>query len=95
MANIEYHPFATAISFNYICPHCGHENILENLPVPYPNWEAETHSGSINSDERTVSCEKCGCEYNVVLSTGIYGGDVFMNDVERIKNVRERVSGDI
>ena len=94
MAVREYHPFATAINFTYVCPDCGNHNTVDNMTVPSPNWEAEAHSMSVNSSEETVKCEECGQEFSVELSTGIYGGEIQIDDVEVIENVQERIPGE-
>ena len=49
---------------------------------------------SVNSSEETVKCEECGQEFSVVLSTGIYGGEIQIDDVEVIENVQERIPGE-
>lgn len=91
MAEFEYNPHAKSVKITYVCPECGTEQQSDYIPVPSPNWESDSHSGSIESDEQTVVCENCGHEFNVSLSTGIYGGSGDVEDVDEIKNVDEDI----
>lgn len=75
MASFEFNPIAQYIIFKWKCPNCGHENISDTIVPPKPNFEAETHHDSVETDWCEESCSKCGKEINITLNCGFYGGD--------------------
>lgn len=82
MAGRDFCPIADTISIHYICPQCGHINETGDLEVPIPNFEAESHSGSIESEIYEDNCEHCGHLVNFIVSAGIGGGDVYSDDLD-------------
>lgn len=93
MASFDYNPFADSVSLAYKCPHCCHEN-LETIEVPSPDWCAESHNRSINTDGAELVCAKCGSEYNVQLATGIYGGEGEIYAIDEIISCIENIPGE-
>lgn len=93
MVSFDYNPFADSVSLKYKCPHCGSIN-NETIAVPSPDWCAESHHDSINSDCTELYCENCGTEHNVTLATGIYGGEGYIEDVEELLEVSENIPGE-
>lgn len=93
MASFEYNPFADSVTLAYKCPHCGHEN-LETIEVPSPDWCAESHNRSINTDGAELVCAKCGSEYSVQLATGIYGGEGEIYAIDEIISCIENIPGE-
>lgn len=87
MAEFEYSPFDSKLDLEYVCPNCKHHN-KEQIDVPRPDWNSDSHSRSINSDEIEVTCQQCGKSYSVIMATGISGGEGFMKDVDEDLNVR-------
>ena len=83
MVSFEYNPFAESVTLEYICPRCGHKN-TEIIVVPTPDWSAESHHASMNSDNTEVYCRNCGSDFQVTLATGIYGGEgeINVDDIE-------------
>lgn len=73
MSSFEFNPTANSITLHFRCMNCGALNETDALYVPTPNWEAETHSDSIECDDYEHSCE-CGEIFEITLNNGIYGG---------------------
>lgn len=94
MASFEYSSIAVYVTVTYKCPHCGEENTTQAFPVPALDLMAESHHDSINSDMFETNCENCGELFDVTLATGIYGGEVYMDEVEEILNVEEEIPGE-
>ena len=94
MANFEYSPFASHVTITFKCPKCGVEQTTDALSVPTPDFLSETHHDSINSDYFEVQCENCDELFEVMLATGIYGGEGEMNGVNEIINIDEEIPGD-
>ena len=88
MAIFEYNPFADVLTITYSCPTCGHKN-TDSFVVPTPDWTAETHHDSVNSDNVDIQCGHCGTEYCIALATGIYGGEGELQGVEDITHVEQ------
>lgn len=93
MASFEYHPFCDYVTLTYICPDCGKETTSDALPCPSPDWDAESHHRSIQSDFEEAICEHCGAIHQVSLCTGIYGGEGEISDVEQLVDVEEDYPG--
>lgn len=93
MVCLEYNPFADYVSVTYKCPHCGKINKTAQLSVPTPDWLSDSHSDSIESDVVEVVCENEDCKrkYEVVLATGIYGGEAYMKDDVELIDLEEEV----
>lgn len=75
MANFEFNPIADVVTLRILCPKCGEEFLTEGLGVPSPDWAAETHHDSIQTEDYEQQCEHCGECFNVTLYNGFYGGD--------------------
>ena len=82
MANLEYNPLAEFITLKWRCPKCGTENESDAFSVPTPNFSAETHHDSIESEWYEDCCSNCDHSINVELYNGFYGGtlEVDLND---------------
>lgn len=88
MSLSEYNPFVDYIVLKLKCSHCEREFTTDGIVVPGPDWSSETHHGSVESDYCELFCEKCGNQIDVTLSTGIYGGEVDVENAE-IMNLEE------
>lgn len=75
MASFDFNPTACGVSLTIQCPDCDEVFETESLPVPTPDWTAETHRDSVMSDSDWVICPNCGKEIIVALYNGIYGGE--------------------
>lgn len=84
MATFEYNPIAEFLTLTFVCPKCGNETKCHGVAVPSPDFSAETHHDSVNSDWCEVYCEHCDEEYEVTLNTGFYGGDGEIEGVEDV-----------
>lgn len=93
MASFEFNPLSESVTVTYFCPCCGHENTNTFL-VPIPDFTAERSRDCINQDYADARCEKCNETFNVVLTTGFYGGDGEMGDVEIITKVEDHIPGE-
>lgn len=84
MAEFEYNPLAEYITLKWCCPKCGTENESEAFTVPTPNYVAETHHDSIESEWYEDCCSNCDHCINVELYNGFYGGtlEVDLNNEE-------------
>ena len=89
MVTFEYNPFADFVTITYFCPTCGHKNI-ESFAVPTPDWTAESHHKSVNSDVVAFYCDHCGGDYKMELATGIYGGEGKIQGIEDISVVAKK-----
>lgn len=89
MASFEYNPIAEFVSLRFTCPDCGEECISEAFSVPSPDFSAENHSDSINSESYETECQHCGHQFEVSLYTGIYGGEGEISDVDGLLQVEE------
>lgn len=84
MAEFEYNPLAEYITLKWRCPKCGTENESDAFSVPTPNYAAESHHDSIESEWYEDCCSNCDHCINVELYNGFYGGtlDVDLNNEE-------------
>ncbi len=87
MASIDYNPTITGISFSFICPECGADVSTDILPVPSPNLNADNQEESMNSEEESVICDECSHEFSVSLNTGMYGGELIIDDVDELSDI--------
>lgn len=94
MAFFSFNPIAETISIDFICPNCCKHSNSGSIYVPQPNYLAETHHDSINSDFTEVSCEHCGATFEVTLNNGYYGGDGEIEGIDKILNVEEEYAGE-
>lgn len=74
MAEFEYNPLAEYITLKWRCPKCGTENESDAFSVPTPNYAAESHHDSIESERYEDCCSNCDHCINVELYNGFYGG---------------------
>ena len=74
MAEFEYNPLTEYITIKWRCPMCGTENESDAFSVPTPNYVAETHHDSIESEWYEDYCSNCDHCINVELYNGFYGG---------------------
>lgn len=88
MAEFDYNPFVESLHITFLCPHCNGAN-TEDIIVPTPDWLAESHHDSINSDTLDLQCAHCGNEIKIDLATGIYGGEGNMPKVKKIVEIKE------
>ena len=84
MADFEYNPLAEYITLKWRCPKCGTENESDAFSVPTPNYVAETHHDSIESEWYEDCCSNCDHCINIELYNGFYGGslEVDLNNEE-------------
>ena len=76
MADFEYNPLAEYITLKWRCPKCGTENESDAFYVPTPNYVAETHHDSIESEWYEDCCSNCDHCINIELYNGFYGGSL-------------------
>lgn len=88
MANFEFNPIASYISLRFTCPKCGCECETDAMCPPSPDWSAETHHESVNSEDYDCCCE-CGEDYTVTLHCGFWGGDGEIDNVESVEVIEE------
>ena len=72
MAEFEYNPLAEYITLKWHCPKCGTENESDAFSVPTPNYVAETHHDSIESEWYEDCCSNCDHCINVELYNGFF-----------------------
>lgn len=89
MASFEFNPIANFVVLRFKCPECGHDNETDALYVPVPDFTAENHSDSCNSEDYEHECPNCGHLFEITLNNGMYGGDGEITDVEDGLSVEE------
>ena len=94
MADFSYNPIAEYVVLKFKCPECGEEVVSDAFAVPIPDFTAETHHDSVNSDWFETSCDNCGKTFEVTLNTGFYGGDGTIEDVDELLDVEEEFAED-
>lgn len=87
MADFSYNPIAEYVVLKFKCPECGEEVVSDAFAVPIPDFTAETHHDSVNSDWFETSCDNCGKTFEVTLNTGFYGDDSTIERCEIATNV--------
>lgn len=94
MAYFEFNPIANFVVLRFKCPECGHDNETDALYVPSPDFTAENHRDSCNSEDYEHECPNCEHLFEITLNNGIYGGDGEIVDVEDIMSVEEEFPGE-
>lgn len=78
MTTFKFNPISRYVTLRFTCPICGAANETEDLSVPTPNLEAETHSDSIEYDTYEHICD-CGETFEITLYNGFYDGSGEIN----------------
>lgn len=81
MAFFEFNPIADFIVLKFKCPECGDFNETDALSVPIPDFMAETHHDSCNSEDYEHVCPNCEHLFDITINNGIYGGDGEISDI--------------
>ena len=89
MATFEFNPIADFIVLKFVCPFCGEENETDALYVPTPDFSAETHHDSVNSEDYEHQCHKCDHLFDITVYNGFYGGDGEISDIDEGVSVEE------
>ena len=89
MATFEFNPIADFIVLKFVCPFCGEENETDALYVPTPDFSAETHHDSVNSEDYEHQCHKCDHLFEITVYNGFYGGDGEISDIDEGVSVEE------
>ena len=89
MATFDFNPVADSIVLKFVCPFCGEKNETEALYVPAPDFSAETHHDSINSEYYEHQCHQCDHLFEITLNNGFYGGDGDISDIDDAISVEE------
>lgn len=82
MARFEFNPISNYLSLKFICPYCGEENETDAFDIPTPDFTAESHSDSINSEVYEYQCHKCDNIFEINIYNGMWGGEGEISDVE-------------
>ena len=89
MATFEFNPIADFIVLKFVCPFCGEENETDALYIPTPDFSAETHHDSVNSEDYEHQCHKCDHLFEITVYNGFYGGDGEISDIDEGVSVEE------
>jgi len=82
MAYFDFNPFGTkSVIVHFICDKCSNQIDSEEIPVPSPNYMAETSSDSHTENEGYGICDNCGKEFEISLFVTYSGGDGLINDL--------------
>lgn len=81
MAFFEFNPIADFIVLKFKCPKCGGLNKTDALSIPTPDFMAETHHDSCNSEDYEHLCPNCEHLFDITINNGIYGGDGEISDI--------------
>lgn len=82
MATFEFTPTTDFIVLKFRCPYCGENNETEALDVPTPDFSAETHHDSVNTENYEHLCPECNHIFNINIYNGFYGGDGDISDID-------------
>lgn len=82
MADFSFNPVVDSVSLLFKCSHCGMEIQTDVLTVPTPDYTAENHRDSSNSEDYEYECENCGASFNISLCNGMYGGSGEISDLD-------------
>lgn len=88
MNAIDINPLVDAIQISFICSKCHVKNETELISVPIPNLGADTHSDSERFESYEHTCS-CGKVYNIEISCGFYGGEVYVDEDAELLEVNE------
>ena len=88
MKYFEYH-FAgpESLTLEFICDKCSHKIVTEDIPIPMPNFAAETSRDSEVDHEESIVCENCKKQYDITLFSSYAGGQgqiANLDDEQRI-----------
>jgi len=76
MKNFEFNPFGTkSIIIRFNCDKCSQLVESEEIELPSPNYQADTHSDSQREEYQYTACPNCGKEFNITIFVGYGGGD--------------------
>lgn len=81
MISFDFNTIADFVVLKFTCPECGEFNETDALSVPTPDFTAETHHDSCNSEDYEHICPKCGHLFDITLNNGFYGGDGEISDL--------------
>ena len=81
MAFFEFNPIIDYVVVRFKCPECDTWNETDALSVPIPDFTADTHSDSVNSEIYEHECSNCGHLFDIAINNGMYGGDGEIPDV--------------
>ena len=85
MFSCEFDAFSTrSITLRFYCSECGEEieEIIESLPSPNLMSERDTYSGTLETDCTDIECPTCHKNYNIQLTSSIYGGELYSDDLD-------------
>jgi hypothetical protein len=77
MKYFDYNPFGPeSLTLEFTCDKCGHSINTDDIPIPLPNFSAETSRDSTEEYEESVICEheNCGSQYDITLYSSFGGG---------------------
>ncbi|MCH5220091.1 MAG: hypothetical protein J1F20_05920 [Muribaculaceae bacterium] len=74
MSHFDYNPIAQFLTLKFCCPKCSNHEETEPFFVPTPDFAAETHRESVNSEFFKHICSKCNYEFDIELHNGYNGG---------------------
>ncbi len=87
MKTIEFNPFGTsAVMLSFECDECGSLIESEFIFVPTPDYSADTASDSYVANYDSTSCNNCGKEFNITVSSSYVDGMI------EIDNLKEDVA---
>ena len=81
MTSFDYNIWSKSVSFKFRCPKCGEISESEILPVPSPNYDADTQGDSEVREDFECVCKHCGHIIEGELVSGIYYGTVVLQDI--------------
>ena len=82
MAHFYFNPVTNRIKLKFNCPFCKEQISINSLDIPEPDFSAETHRESINSEYITHICPKCEKEIEIQLHNGFNGGNGIIPSLE-------------
>lgn len=91
MAEFSFTPSALSIKLKFVCSGCKNLIETDELFVPSPNYSAETHHESVESEDYECECSHCNKKFDISLHNGFYGGygEIFDLPRQMLNSVEE------
>lgn len=85
MFNRDFNTFtARGITLRFRCSECEEmiEETIESIPSPNLLSDHDTYTGTLETDCTDIECPTCHKNYNIQLTSSIYGGELYSDDLD-------------
>lgn len=85
---VDFNPFGNeSLVVKFDCDQCGEKIVSDEIPIPGPDYMAESHGDSYNHHDEDVFCDGCEKVYTVTLYVGVTGGYLDVNNLDERADV--------